>query len=212
MPLNQYMSHYDTAAKDRIPFGEKAAYGTGTLVLNLLPAALGIFAFFLITAFGVDPILAGLLGGLPRLFDAITDPIMGFITDNTKSRWGRRRPYIVVGAILSGTCFALLWQLDPANSQNYTFWYILLFSMAFTIGNTMFATPFVGLGYEMTSDYKERTRLMAASQFMGQIAWMIVPWFWVMIADPDLFDSQAQGVRHLAIYVSGACIILGIVP
>nr|WP_297349956.1 MFS transporter [uncultured Glaciecola sp.] len=130
MHLNQYMSHYDTAAKDRIPFGEKAAYGTGTLVLNLLPAALGIFAFFLITAFGVDPILAGLLGGLPRLFDAITDPIMGFITDNTKSRWGRRRPYIVVGAILSGTCFALLWQLDPANSQNYTFWYILLFSMA----------------------------------------------------------------------------------
>lgn len=212
MHLNQYMSHYDTAAKDRIPFGEKAAYGTGTLVLNLLPAALGIFAFFLITAFGVDPILAGLLGGLPRLFDAITDPIMGFITDNTKSRWGRRRPYIVVGAILSGTCFALLWQLDPANSQNYTFWYILLFSMAFTIGNTMFATPFVGLGYEMTSDYKERTRLMAASQFMGQIAWMIVPWFWVMIADPDLFDSQAEGVRHLAIYVSGACIVLGIVP
>jgi GPH family glycoside/pentoside/hexuronide:cation symporter len=206
------MSHYETPAKDIIPFGEKAAYGTGTLVLNLLPAALGIFAFFLITAFGVDPILAGLLAGLPRLFDAITDPIMGFITDNTKSRWGRRRPYIVVGAILSGTIFALLWQLDPANSQTYTFWYILLLSLAFTIGNTMFATPFVGLGYEMTSDYKERTRLMAFSQFMGQIAWMIVPWFWVMIADPDLFESQAQGVRHLAIYVAGACIVLGIIP
>jgi GPH family glycoside/pentoside/hexuronide:cation symporter len=206
------MSHYETPARDRLSFKEKASYGTGTLVLNLLPAALGIFAFFLITAFGVDPILAGLLGGLPRLFDALTDPIMGFITDNTRSRWGRRRPYIVVGAILSGTCFALLWQLDPENSQNYTFWYILLFSMAFTIGNTMFATPFVGLGYEMTSDYNERTRLMAFSQFMGQIAWMIVPWFWVMIADPDLFETQAEGVRQLAIYVAGVCIVLGIVP
>lgn len=206
------MSHYKTAEKDRISFKEKAAYGTGTLVLNLLPAALSIFAFFLITAFGIDPILAGVLTGLPRLFDALTDPIMGFITDNTKSRWGRRRPYIVVGAILGGTCFALLWQLFPENSQNYTVWYFLLLSLAFTIGNTMYATPFVGLGYEMTSDYKERTRLMAASQFMGQIAWMIVPWFWVLIADPDLFESQAQGVRQLAIYVAGVCIVLGIVP
>jgi len=206
------MSQYETPARDRIPFGEKAAYGTGTLVLNLLPASLGIFAFFLITGFGIDPVLAGLMVGLPRLFDAFTDPIMGFITDNTKSRWGRRRPYIVVGAILSGVCFAMLWQLDPQNSENYTFWYFLVVSLAFTIGNTMFATPFVGLGYEMTSDYHERTRLMAFSQFMGQIAWMIVPWFWVMIADKDLFENQAEGVRQLALYVSGFCIVLGIVP
>jgi GPH family glycoside/pentoside/hexuronide:cation symporter len=154
------MSYYQTIDKDRVPLGQKAAYGTGTLVLNLLPASLGIFAFFLITAFGVDPLLAGLLAGLPRIFDAITDPIMGFITDNTKSKWGRRRPYIVVGAILSGIFFAFLWQLNPESSQDYTFWYFLLFSMAFTIGNTMYATPFVGMGYEMTSDYNERTRLM----------------------------------------------------
>jgi GPH family glycoside/pentoside/hexuronide:cation symporter len=206
------MSHYETAAKDKLLLSEKAAYGTGTLVLNLLPASLSIFAFFLITGFGIDPVLAGLMVGLPRLFDAITDPIMGFITDNTKSRWGRRRPYIVIGAILGGTCFALLWQLDTGNSQNYTFWYFLIVSLAFTIGNTMFATPFVGLGYEMTSDYHERTRLMAFAQFMGQIAWMIVPWFWLMIADPNLFESQAEGVRQLSLYVAGFCIVLGIVP
>lgn len=206
------MSHYETAAKDKVPLGQKAAYGTGTFVLNLLPSALGVFAFFLITGFGVDPLLAGLLGGIPRLFDAITDPIMGFITDNTKSRWGRRRPYIVVGAILSGTFFAFLWQLDPEWSQDYTFWYFLFFSLAFTIGNTMYATPFVGLGYEITSDYNERTRLMAFSQFMGQIAWMIVPWFWVLIADPDLFESQAEGVQTLSLYVAGGCIVLGLLP
>ena len=206
------MSHYETAAKDKVPLGQKAAYGTGTFVLNLLPSALGVFAFFLITGFGVDPLLAGLLGGIPRLFDAITDPIMGFITDNTKSRWGRRRPYIVVGAILSGTFFAFLWQLDSEWSQDYTFWYFLLFSLAFTIGNTMYATPFVGLGYEITSDYNERTRLMAFSQFMGQIAWMIVPWFWVLIADPDLFESQAEGVQTLSLYVAGGCIVLGLLP
>ena len=206
------MSHYETALKDKVPVVEKAAYGTGTLVLNMLPGALGVFAFFLITAFGVDPLLAGILSGLPRLLDALTDPIMGFITDNTRSRWGRRRPYIVVGAILSGVLFALMWQLDPEWSQNQLFWYFLLFSLAFTIGNTMFATPFVGLGYELTSDYKERTRLMAFSQVMGQVAWMIVPWFWVLIADPDLFETQAEGVQTLALYVAGGCIVLGIIP
>jgi len=206
------MSHYETALKDKVPVVEKAAYGTGTLALNLFPGALGVFSFFLITAFGVDPLLAGILSGLPRLLDALTDPIMGFITDNTRSRWGRRRPYIVVGAILSGVLFALMWQLNPDWSQDQLFWYFLLFSLAFTIGNTMFATPFVGLGYEITSDYNERTRLMAFSQVLGQVAWMIVPWFWVLIADPDLFETQAEGVQTLALYVAAGCIVLGIIP
>jgi GPH family glycoside/pentoside/hexuronide:cation symporter len=206
------MTQFETAAKDRVPIGQKAAFGAGHLVLNLLPGSLGFFMFFLLTAFGMDPFLAGLLGGLPRIFDAITDPVMGFISDNTTSRFGRRRPYIFIGAILSGVFFALLWQLNENNSQMFTFWYFLIFSMVFLIGNTMFATPLVGLGYEMTSDYNERTRLMAFSQTMGQIAWMIVPWFWVIIADPDIFESQAVGVRQLSVIVGVICIALGILP
>lgn len=76
----------------------------------------------------------------------------------------------------------------------------------------MFATPLVGLGYEMTSDYNERTRLMAFSQTVGLIAWMIVPWFWVIIADPDIFSNQAEGVRTMALYVGVACLFLGLLP
>lgn len=206
------MSQYVTEAKDRVPIVQKAAFGAGHLVNNLMPGALGIFMFFLLTAFGMDPFLAGLLGGLPRLFDAITDPIMGFISDNTKSRFGRRRPYIFVGAIVSGLLFALLWQLDAENSQMYNFWYFLGFSLLYLIGNTIFATPLIGLGYEMTSDYNERTRLMAFSQILGQVAWMIVPWFWVIIANPNLFDTQAEGVRTLSVIVAGICIVLGVLP
>lgn len=199
-------------ASNAVPINQKFVYGTGNLVLNLLPASLNIFMYFLVTAFGMDPFTAGLLAGLPRFFDAITDPIMGFITDNTKSRWGRRRPYIVIGAILSGIVFALLWQLNADNSQTYNFWYFLIFSLLFTVGNTMYATPFVGLGYEMTSDYNERTRLMAIAQFMGQIAWMVVPWFWVLVADPNLFSSQDEGIRSMALIVGGSCILLGVLP
>ena len=141
------MSTNLTEAKNRVPILQKVSFGTGHFVLNLLPGALGIFMFFLLTAFGMDPFLAGLLGGLPRIFDAITDPIMGFISDNTNTRWGRRRPYIFIGAILSGIFFIMLWQLDENASQMYNFWYFLIMSMVFLIGNTMFATPLIGLGY-----------------------------------------------------------------
>jgi len=206
------MKYPTTAPEDIVPIGQKVAFGAGHLVLNLLPGSLAIFMFFLLTAFGMDPFLAGLLGGLPRIFDAITDPIMGFISDNTKSKWGRRRPYIFVGAIASGILFAVLWQLDPENSQMFNFWYFLILSMVFLIGNTMFATPLIGLGYEMTSDYNERTRLMAFSQIIGQIAWMIVPWFWVLIANPNIFETQAIGVQKLSVIVGSICIVLGLLP
>ncbi|MFT5216329.1 MAG: GPH family glycoside/pentoside/hexuronide:cation symporter [Glaciecola sp.] len=232
------MLNQKTGSREKVPIGQKMAFGAGHLVLNLLPGSLAIFMFFLLTAFGMDPFLAGLLGGLPRIFDALTDPIMGFVSDNTDSRWGRRRPYIFVGAILSGILFVILWQLDPENTQNYNFWYFLILSMVFLIGNTMFATPLIGLGYEMTSNYNERTRLMASSQIMGQIAWMIVPWFWVIIASPDMLPIgaeeinriaelglsdeetqkatlqalQANGVRKLSIIVGAICIVLGVLP
>ncbi|MBS4041160.1 MAG: MFS transporter [Flavobacteriales bacterium] len=202
----------ETLPKDRVPLLQKSAFGAGHLALNLLPGALGVFSFFLLTAFGMDPFLAGILGGLPRLYDAISDPIMGFISDNTKSKWGRRRPYIFVGAILSGIFYILLWQMSPENSQMYNFWYFLIFSLIFLTGNTIFATPLVGLGYEMTTDYNERTRLMGFANTVGQIAWMIVPWFWVIIANPKMYATQVEGVNELAIYVGVICMVLGVLP
>ncbi len=201
-----------TTSRDKVPFGQKAAFGAGHLANNLFPGALGVFSFFLLTAFGMNPVLAGILGGLPRIYDAIIDPIIGHISDNTTSKYGRRRPFIFVGAILSGILFAIMWQLDPNDSQTYNFWYFLIFSLIFLTGNAIFATPLIGLGYEMTSDYKERTRLMGFSQTVGQIAWMIVPWFWVIIADPTIFKTQAEGVHKLAVIVGIFGLILGILP
>ena len=202
------MANVKTAKLDRVPLGQKAAFGAGHLVLNLLPGALGVFMFFLLTVFGMDPLQAGILGGLPRIFDAITDPVMGFISDNTSSKYGRRRPYIFIGAILSAIFFVLLWQMDETNSATFNFWYFLIMSLVFLIGNTMFATPLVGLGFEMTTDYNERTRLMAFSQTVGLVAWVIVPWFWPMIPNESLFESQAIGIRTLALYVGLGCLLL----
>ncbi|MFM8281171.1 MAG: MFS transporter [Bacteroidota bacterium] len=199
-------------SNSKLTYVQMAAFGSGHLVNNLFPGALGVFSFFLLTTFGMDPFLAGLLGGIPRIYDAITDPIMGYISDNTTSRWGRRRPYIFIGAITSGILFACLWQMDTANTQTYNFWYFMLFSLLFLTGNTIYSTPLIGLGYEMTSDYNERTKLMGFSQTISQLAWMIVPWLWVMIANPDLYANQGIAIRSLSMWVGGACLLLGIMP
>ena len=197
----------------KLSWGQKLAYGSGSLTNNLLPAALGVFMFFLVTGFGMDPFLAGLLGGIPRFFDALTDPIMGYISDNTRTGWGRRRPYIFIGAIVTGILFILLWQMSPENGQPFNFWYFLVMSLLYITGNTIFSTPFIGLGYEMSDDYNERTRLMGITNTIGQVAWMIVPWFWALISNPDyIFATQVEGVRKLSIVVAALCILTGIMP
>ncbi|MGB0476895.1 MAG: MFS transporter [Flavobacteriaceae bacterium] len=199
--------------RTKVPFQQKAAFGAGHFVLNLLPGVLGVYLqVFILTAFGMDPVWAGLLGGLPRVFDALTDPLMGFISDNTTSKWGRRRPYIFSGAIISGILFILMWQLDENASQTFNFWYVMILQILFLVGNTMFATPLVGLGYEMTSDYNERTRLMSFANSMGQIAWIIVPWLYVIIPDTNTFENPAQGVRTMAVIVGVVCTVFGILP
>ena len=206
------MVPYNTAREDIVPVGQKIAFGSGHLANNLFNASLAIFSVVLVMSLGMNPILAGLLGALPRLMDALTDPIMGFISDNTKSKWGRRKPYILLGSVITGISFMVMWQLNPENSQTYNFFYFLGVSFFFYLGYTIFATPLIGLGYEMTPDYNERTRLMAVSQFMSQAAWMLAPWFWVIIYNESLYDSAPEGARNLSIWVGSICMILGVMP
>ncbi|MGL1901030.1 MAG: MFS transporter [Fibrobacterales bacterium] len=206
------VKHYETAPEDIIPMVQKIAFGVGSLANQLFAAALGVFMIVLVMGLGMDPFLVGLLGAAPRLWDAITDPLMGYISDNTRSRWGRRRPYIFVGAIITGVSFMLMWQIYPENGETYNFIYFLLLSLLFYLGYTIFATPLVALGYEMSPDFHERTRIMAVSQWIGQIAWMIAPWIWVIIYDPSLYESAPVGSRNLAIWVGLLCLVLGVVP
>lgn len=210
------MTDQKTNPKDIVPIGEKIAFGAGNLTNQLLPAALGVFMFFLVVGFGMSPYKAGILAAIPRFMDAVLDPIMGYISDHTRSKWGRRRPYIFFGAIIVGISFILMWQLripeQGNNHESYNFIFFLLMSVIFYIGYTIFAAPLIGLGYEMTPDYNERTRLMALSQIMGQIAWMIAPWFWYLISRPELFPNAPSGVRGLSIWVGAICLVMGIMP
>ena len=207
--------HYETAAEDRLPFMQKFAYGFGMLANNLQAAAVGALPVILNLGLGMDPRLVGYLGFFPRLFDAFIDPIVGYVSDNTRTRWGRRRPLIFWGAILSGIIFALMWQLYPGHSQMFYFWIFLAASIIFFTAYAVFSVPLVGYGYEMTADYHERTRLMGFSNIMGQVAWLLCPGFYWFIYNPKFFAGQfgaVQGARTLAIIIGLCIVFLGVMP
>jgi len=205
-------ARYETAPEDRISFGRKVVYGLGAFVNNLLAAASGGMIIVLNLGLGMNPALVGLLGALPRFTDALTDPLMGYISDNTTSRWGRRRPYIFSGAIAAGLIFALLWQLPRGQSETFYFVWFLVGSIIFYLAYTVFATPWVALGYELTPDYHERTRLMGVQNFIGQLAYVVSPWFlWIMTYE-GFFEDQVAGAAGLAIIIGVFVIGVGILP
>jgi GPH family glycoside/pentoside/hexuronide:cation symporter len=204
-------THYATAPEDRIPFHLKVVYGFGAFVNNTLADAIGRMVIVLNLGLGMSPALVGLLGALPRLTDAITDPLMGYASDNTNTRWGRRRPYIFVGAISAAIVFTLLWQLPPGKSEGWYFWYFLAGSLIFFLAYTVYATPWVALGYELTPDYHERTRLMGVQNFLGNIAYMISPYFLAIMYLP-VFGDVVTGAGYLAMIIAAVVICLGILP
>ena len=196
----------------KVPFGQKVAFGLGMLANQMFPAAVQIFMVILVKDLGFPTYLWGILFFLPRVFDSITDPIMGFISDNTRSKWGRRRHYVFIGAIILGLAFILMWQLHRENSLTYNFSYFLSLSFLFYLGLTIFSVPYVAMGYEMSEDFHERTNIMAIAQWIGQWAWVIVPWFWIIIYDESWFANADTAVREIAIWVGLACMLLAMVP
>lgn len=196
----------------KIPFGQKVAFGIGMLANQMFPAAMGIFMVVLVQDLGFPGWMWGVIFFLPRVFDSITDPIMGFISDNTKSKWGRRRQYVLIGALIMGVSFSILWQLQRENGVDYNFTYFLLWSFVFYLGLTIFSVPYVAMGYEMSNDFHERTNIMAVAQWIGQWAWVIAPWFWVIMYDKGWFESADVATRTLAVWVGVACMIFAMVP
>lgn len=189
------MSNSSTVSGGSVPFGHKFAFGIGMLANQMFPAALGIFMAVLVQNLGFPGWMYSIVYFLPRLSDAITDPIMGFISDNTKSRWGRRRQYVIIGSLVMGAAFAIMWQLSASNSLYENFWYFFGWSFAFYLGLTIFSVPYVAMGYEMSDDFHERTNIMATAQLIGQLAWVLAPWIWVIIYDPNLFPPIMDGAE-----------------
>jgi GPH family glycoside/pentoside/hexuronide:cation symporter len=204
--------HYVTAEKDRIPLFQKIVYSMGAFANTAQSAFIGQMVIVLNLGLGVNPALVGLAGAIPRIVDAISDPVTGYFSDNLRTRWGRRKPVIFFGAISGGILYALMFQLFKGHSQLYYFGYFLIFQILYFIGFTCFSIPWIALGYEMTPDYHERTRLQAASNIVGQLPWLIAPWCWAIMHNQKWFPDIVVGGRVLAVIIGAVIIGCGILP
>ena len=214
-PLGRMTSHlhHITAAADRVPFGQKMIYGTGQISNVILAIAIANLAPLVLTVeLGVSALLVGLAMGLPRVWDAFTDPVIGYLSDNARTRWGRRKPFMFVGLLCVAACLALH-VADAARMERHGVFLVFFFGMSlvFYLAYTVYATPFVALGYELTPDYHERTRVMGVMNFMGNLAAVPMAWMFAVM-QWDAFDDGVQGARVLAVVLAVLVVIFGLVP
>ncbi|MBC8010332.1 MAG: MFS transporter [Burkholderiales bacterium] len=203
-----------TRPEDRVPVPSKVAYGAANMV--------GLFNGNLtkelinpvyVIALGLSPALVGVAMMIFRLYDAFTDPIMGWISDNTRTRWGRRRPWMLLGCILCAFSLYLMWMVDRDWSTGLqTAWLIGAGIVLYTC-STIWGVPYESLGLELTPDYKERTSVSSYKMIISSAAGLLIGWAWTITQLPMFRDpvtgapDTLAGARGLAI-LAGALIIL----
>ena len=175
-------------ASERIPFATKLAFGAGDLSPAIATVIPSFFQFFFLTQVaGLDPLQAGSVRAILTVWDAVNDPVIGWLSDRTRSKLGRRRPWMLYGAVPFGLIYFLQWLVPPFDDTGKFIYYLivgLLFNIAFTAVNV----PYTALTAELTQDYDERTSLNAfrfAFSIGGSIvAGVLHPFIVGRFADP----------------------------
>ena len=192
---------------ERVPLLRKVAYGAGGLAdfffLNML---LSLATQIYVTGMGMNMALLGIALTIPKVVGAIADPVIGTLSDNTRSRWGRRKPFILVGGIAGAVLLPLMWCVPPG-SEFARFAYVALLISFFSIFYSVFSIPFGALGYELTTDYDERTRVFGWKGYLTACGAFCAAWFYKFCTLP-VFENEIVGVRWLSVLV-GAIMIAG---
>lgn len=205
--------------RDRVPLGQKIAYGLGGPVEgtaiwipqgNLTP----VFNI----ALGLNPALLGLVLMVWRIYDAVADQVMGNVSDNARTRWGRRRPFIVIGAILTGVTMPLIWWVPEGMSGTATFLWLLVTGLVFYTCFSLWAMPYYSLQLEMSPDYNERTNITAYRAYAQQLLLLAAGWVLALASAPffsrlpDAAPDLVNGMRYISIGLGAATILLGMLP
>lgn len=144
----------------KLTWSTKLAYGAGDMGAGLTSNLLAVsFLIFLTNVAGLEPWLAGSVLTIGKIWDLVNDPLVGMLSDRTKTRWGRRYPWIALTAIPFGATFYFVWIVPGLNSQIALFCYYILMSAVFQTFFTTTNLPYSTLTAEMTEDYDGRTEL-----------------------------------------------------
>jgi oligogalacturonide transporter len=185
-PYNIFMEERNLKRRNYIAYGLGDLYGGGSFFL------ISTFSmYFLITVVGLNPVLAGLIPGLGKVWDSISDPLMGYLTDNTRSRFGRRRLFFLIGMVPIAVTFTLIWVPVSFQSQLAIFVYYFFAYLFFYSCSTMVLVPYSALSAEMTLDFKKRNRLTGTRMIFSMAATLVGG----VAAQPliDAFPTQEQG-------------------
>lgn len=210
---------------DRISWQRLLAYGSGGIIpialFNIAGQLMGVIGNI---GLGLSAFWLGVIMIFPRLWDAVSDPVMGYLSDNTRSRWGRRRPYILIGGILVAISFTAMWWVPDSTAVQDLFGnedYYKTFQLLFILGGllffftscTIFEIPHGALGMEMSSDPHERTRLFSAKSFLGNLFAMGTPWL-LFLAGLEFFrgtgGTMVDGMRWVSLAIAAILIPLAV--
>lgn len=214
------------AKSGKVSFKEKFGVGTGGLSVSLGNQSVRTTGQSVLNMIlGINAFWVGIVLAIPLLWDAITDPIMGNISDNFRSKYGRRRPFIFIGAILMGLTFASIWMIPMEWSDAGKLTWFLVTSLLFYTAYTIFSVPFIALTFEMTPDYDERTSVQGYVTFwnrLGEMTYMgLIPLSAIFIAwkygyadTSNLTTLETmEGIRiSAAIYGGLGMTLFGILP
>ncbi|MDX6766123.1 MAG: MFS transporter [Candidatus Methylacidiphilales bacterium] len=204
---------------DRVPVIQKVAYGLGGMTENLSNQFLKqMYVPVYNIGLGISPAIIGSILVVFRLWDALNDPIMGMISDNTRSRWGRRRPYIVIGAMLTGLVMPFMWLASPSWTQPVIIGYMICVGLVFYTCFTIWGMPYYSLGMEMTPDYNERTRVVAYRAIFAKFVGLFAGWLPALATLPVFANPKtgepdmASGMRVLGFIMGGIILAFGALP
>jgi len=164
--------------KEKLSFWTKIIYGAGDLGFSMNNSIIAaFFPIFMMDVVGISPGLVAIILFVGRSWDYVNDPIIGFLSDRTRTRWGRRRPFLLFGAIPFALSFILLW-LSPNFSQTGLIIYYSLGYVVYEAMATIVYMPYYALTPELTEDYDERTQLTSVRMFfniLGSLTAYIFP-------------------------------------
>ena len=180
-------------------------WGVGAIASHLLIQTYGQASVIFTVGFGLSPVIISWCMMLPRVVDGILDPIIGHLSDETHTRWGRRKPYLVIGSILGALFLMSVWWANPTWSGKAQFTYLLTFGTLFYIGYGIYAMAWTAVGYELTDDYNERSKVAAVGGlFLAIVTLSAQAWMYWLALRP-IFGNEIWGMRWLS---AGAAVLI----
>jgi len=158
------------------PFRVKIAYGFGQAIESGYITISGFIFFYYTAVLGLSGSLVGLAMAISLAVDAILDPLIGSLSDNVRSRFGRRLPLMVVGAPLTAFALGLLFAPPPALAPLLLCGWLTLSKLVLRAFTSVFNLPYFALGAEMSDDYVERSRIVAYRALFGLVASVLITW------------------------------------